>query len=485
MTAGFLRVINRPQVLALSFGAMIGWSWVALTGVWIGNAGPVGAILAFLAGGTALAFVGLVYAELAAAMPLVGGEHVYSMRALGRTASFVCTWAILLGYASVVAFEAVALPTVLAYLVPGFDRGYLWTVAGWDVNASWVATGAIAAVVMIVINILGIRTAARVQLLVVVVIVACGLALVSGAVVTGVAAHLSPAFAGGVAGALSVLAMVPFMFVGFDVIPQSAEEIDMPFRQIGSTLVLSILVAILWYVLIIGAVGLGLSQQERSASSLPTADAATALLGGSWAGKLLVVGGIAGILTSWNAFLIGGSRALFALAQARQVPVVFAKLHPRYRTPVNAILLIGGLAVIAPLFGRPAMVWLVDAGGLGIVTAYAIVALSFIVLRRREPEMERPYRVKRGRLVGWLALGLSIALAVLYLPWSPAALVWPQEWLIVIAWCVLGYALHRLSERGATGPTAPIATSAHKVRSDELLPVSEQPRRAAGVQKDD
>ena len=68
---------------------------------------------AFGIGGGIVIFVGLTYAELAAAMPLVGGEHVYSHRALGRTASFVCTWAILLGYVSVVAFEAVALPTVL------------------------------------------------------------------------------------------------------------------------------------------------------------------------------------------------------------------------------------------------------------------------------------------------------------------------------------------------------------------------------------
>ena len=444
--SGFVRVINRPQVLALAFGAMVGWSWVALTGVWIESAGPAGAMLAFLAGGTALAFVGLTYAELSAAMPLVGGEHVYSKRALGRTASFICTWAILLGYVSVVAFEAVALPTVLEYIVPGFSKGYLWTVAGWDVNATWVATGAIAAVVMVVINVLGIRTASRVQTLVFVIVIVSGLTLMAGAGIKGETASLSPAFAGGLAGTLSVLVMVPFMLVGFDVIPQSAEEIALPFREIGRLLMLSILGAVMFYTLIIAAVSLGLPNVDRRAVSLPTADAAAAVLGGNWAGKLLVVGGVAGIITSWNAFLIGGSRALFALAQAGQVPAVFAKLHPRYHTPVNAILLTGGLAVFAPLFGRPAMVWLVDAGGLGIVTAYAMVALSFLVLRHREPDMERPYRVRNGRLVGYLALTLSIALATLYLPWSPAALVWPEEWAIVIAWCLLGFAFHRLSK---------------------------------------
>ena len=104
------RVLKRREVLALAFGAMIGWSWVALAGVWLESAGSLGAIMAFLIGGAVIAFIGLTYAELASAMPQVGGEHVYSLRALGPGASFVCTWAIIFGYVSVVAFEVVASP---------------------------------------------------------------------------------------------------------------------------------------------------------------------------------------------------------------------------------------------------------------------------------------------------------------------------------------------------------------------------------------
>ena len=92
MTDGrFIRVIRRKEVLALSFGAMVGWSWVALTGNWIDDAGSIGAILAFLFGGIVVVLVGFTYAELASAMPQAGGEHVYSHRALGATASFICT----------------------------------------------------------------------------------------------------------------------------------------------------------------------------------------------------------------------------------------------------------------------------------------------------------------------------------------------------------------------------------------------------------
>ena len=437
----FVRVVDRKGVMALAFGAMVGWSWVALSGNWISGAGSVGAILAFVGGGIAVVFVGFTYAELASAMPKAGGEHVYSHRAMGSTASFICTWAILLGYVSVVAFEAVALPTVSDYLFPGFSRGYLWTVAGWDVEATWALVGVVAAIVMSAINIMGIRTVARLQTLAVILVIVAGVALIAGAVTNGESANMSPLFNNGAKGLLGVLVMVPFMFVGFDVIPQSAEEADMPFADIGRILMLSIAMAVAWYAAIIWAVSMSLPDASRDASSLPTADAAATVFAAAWAGKLLVIGGIAGILTSWNAFLVGGSRALYALARAGQLPAAFGRLHPKFNTPHNAILLIGGLSALAPLFGRPALVWLVDVGGLGIVIAYAMVALSFLILRRREPDMPRPYRVHFATFTGVTALILSLAIALLYLPGSPAALVWPQEWAIVLGWCLLGAVL--------------------------------------------
>jgi amino acid transporter len=411
---------------------------VALTGNWIDGAGSVGAILAFLCGGIVVVFVGLTYAELAAAMPKAGGEHVYSHRALGATASFFCTWAILLGYVSVVAFEAVALPTVAEYLAPGFSRGYLWTVAGWDVQFTWVLVGVVAAIVMTAINVLGIRVAARLQVLATTLVLLVGLLLLGGGFANGEVANMQPLFTSGAKGLLGVLIMVPFMFVGFDVIPQSAEEVDIPFAEIGRLLMVSILMAVAWYIAMIWAVSIGLPDAARQASELPTADATAALLGGSWGGKLLVIGGIGGILTSWNAFLIGGSRAIYALARAGQLPASLGHLHPKYNTPYRAVMLIGALSVFAPLFGRPALVWLVDAGGLGIVIAYAFVASSFLVLRKREPAMDRPYKVRGGKWVGRTALILSLGIALLYMPGSPAALVWPYEWAIVFGWVLLG-----------------------------------------------
>lgn len=450
--SSFLRVLGRRDVVALAFGAMIGWSWVVLTGTWITSAGVVGAITAFLVGGGAIAIVGLTYAELASALPFAGGEHVYSERALGTKASFICTWAIILGYMSVIAFEAVALPTVMSSLVPGLDIGYLWTIAGWEVHASWVATGIAGAIVMTILNVLGVKIVAIVQTLVVVIILVVGFFFVTGATISGTTSNIDPFFIDGISGIAIVLVMVPFMFVGFDIIPQAAEEIDLPFRDIGTALILSVIMAIAWYALIIIGVGMVMDTDALAGADLVTAEA-NALIYGELGGTILLLAGLAGIITSWNALIVGASRAIYAMAKAGMLPHFLAEIHPRYHTPKNAILLIGALSVISPFFGRPALVWLVNAGGLGIVVAYAFVALSFLALRKNEPELERPYTAPGGKATGYLALALSIGIGTLYFPGSPSALIWPQEWSIIFFWIVLGavlFAMSRVSPKSAT-----------------------------------
>lgn len=443
-TSSFLRVLSRKDVVALAFGAMIGWSWVVLTGTWITSAGVAGAIIAFLVGGGAIAIVGLTYAELASALPFAGGEHVYSERALGYRASFICTWAIILGYMSVIAFEAVALPTVMSSLVPGLDIGYLWTIAGWEVHATWVGVGILGAVVMTTINVLGVKMVAIVQTTVVMLILVVGFFFFTGSTLSGNTSNLDPLFIDGLNGIAIVLVMVPFMFVGFDIIPQAAEEIDLPFRDIGTALILSVVMAIAWYALVILGVGMVMNGEQLAGADLVTAEA-NAIIYGDLGGTILLLTGLAGIITSWNALIVGASRAIYAMAKDGMLPHFLGEIHPRYHTPMNAILLIGLLSVISPFFGRPALVWLVNAGGLGIVVAYAFVALSFIALRKNEPELARPYTAPGGIATGYLALVLSIGIGTLYFPGSPSALVWPHEWGIIFFWIILGALLFGLS----------------------------------------
>src|SRR5699024_4331743 len=120
-------------VLFLAMGAMLGWGWVVLSGEWISKAGFLGSITAFMIGGLLVIFIGLTYAELAAAIPETGGGFIFVLRSFGEKTAYIAGWSVLFGYISVIAFEAVALPTVINYLIPVEHVGYLWTLGGWDV----------------------------------------------------------------------------------------------------------------------------------------------------------------------------------------------------------------------------------------------------------------------------------------------------------------------------------------------------------------
>lgn len=434
------KILGRREVLAIAFGAMVGWSWVVLAGEMIVRAGTLGSILAFVIGAVMVWLVGLTYAELTSALSRAGGEIGFTFVALGSTGAFVCGWMLVLAYVAVCAFEAVALPTVVSYLVPGFEAGYLYTVAGWDVNLTWVMVGVAGALLLGVVNYLGIRFAAFAQSLGAGSLLLVGLAFFLPGTIRGDTANLVP-YLTSWEGVLRVVIMTPFLYVGFDVIPQIAEEIDLPFKVVGRIILVAIMVALGWYCLVQWTVGLSLPHGTLADRALPTADAMTAVYGSRWAGRLLVMGGLLGIVTSWNAFFIGASRLLFAMARGGMLPAVFSRLHPRYESPVAVVLVLTVAMALAPFFGRPALVWLVDAGSLATVVAYLFVAVSFLVIRRRHPDLRRPYRIPAPAVVGWLAVTATVFFVLLYLPGSPSALAWPEEWAIVLLWLGLGAGL--------------------------------------------
>ncbi|MDO4976121.1 MAG: APC family permease [Eubacteriales bacterium] len=450
----FDKVFSSWDILVIAFGAMIGWGWVVSSGGWIEKGGVLGAALGFVIGGIMIFFIGLTYAELTAAMPQCGGEHVFSHRAMGSTGSFICTWAIILGYVSVACFEACAFPTIITYLWPGFLKGYLYSVAGFDIYASWLLVAIIIAALITGINIIGAKTAAILQTILTVIIGGAGILLIVASVINGDVANLEgQMFMGESTGSmfkaiLGVAAVTPFYFIGFDVIPQAAEEINVPLKKIGKMLILSVVLAVVFYAFVIIAVGYVMNPEAIAASQagtgLVTADAMAAAFGTPIMAKVIIVGGMCGIITSWNSFMIGGSRAMYSMAESYMIPKFFAKLHPKSKTPINSLVLIGVLTMLAPFAGRKMLVWISDAGNFGCCLAYCMVSLSFLILRKKEPDMERPYKVGPYKFVGFMAVAMSGFMVVMYcIPGSAAGLV-IQEWLMVGAWSLLGVVFYAI-----------------------------------------
>ena len=213
-------------------------------------------------------------------------------------------------------------------------------------------------------------------------------------------------------------------------------------KKIGRILILSIVMAVAFYALIVMSVGYMMSSSEIetsiATSGLVTADAMAKAFNNTMMAKVLIIGGMCGIVTSWNSFLMGGSRALYSMAESYMIPKLFSKLHPKFKTPINALYLVGTLTVLAPFAGRKMLVWIVDAGNFGCCVAYCLVAVSFLIIRKKEPELARPYKVPAYKFVGTMAVLMSGFMVICYMiPASGSALVW-QEWLIAGGWCLLG-----------------------------------------------
>lgn len=439
--------MGTSDILVVAFGAMIGWGWVVTSGRWIQSAGTIGTVIGFIIGGIMIYFVGMTYAELTPAMPKDGGEHVFSYKAFGPTGSFICTWAVILSYTGVVCFEAVSLPAIISSVFPSFNQVYLYSVAGSDVYLTGVILASVCSLGIIVINIFGIKDASILQTVLTVTIAAVGVILFIASVINGDSANLEGQVIAGegfeaIKNIMSVAVIAPFFLFGFDVIPQVAEEINIPLKKIAGVLLLSIICAVAFYGLVVFAVGYALNSSEIAAamqeSGLVTALAMEKMFNSTVMAKVLIVGGFCGVVTSWNSFMIGGSRAIFSMAESRMIPEEFSVLDKKYKTPVNALLLIGVLSLAAPFFGRTMLVWISDVASFACCLVYCMVSMSFIILRKKEPDLNRPYKVKHYKFVGLTASLLSGMIVVLFLvPGSSCTLTF-QEWIIIGGWALLG-----------------------------------------------
>lgn len=450
--------LNMKDVLALAFGTMIGWGWIMLAGSWVGNGGTVGAILAFLLGGFMAMFVGLTYAELTPMLPLAGGELVFAYRAMGYNASWFTGWMITLAYIGVAAWEGPALSNALGFLFKGLlpELGVLYELQGSEVTGMFLLIGCVGAVIMTILNYKGAKASAIFQTTATVAMAIGGIAFFVSSTATGTLDNMEPLFTDGT-GFVAVVLAVPAMFVGFDVIPQAAEEMNIPLGKIGKVMIIAIVMAATWYIIMIVATALStpgdvLAGYNADPDCVPVANAWAYAMGNPVFGKIMIIAAMCGILTSWNGFIVGASRVIFSMARAHMLPRVFAKVHPKYGSPTAAILLVGVITILSPLLGKSALSWFVNAAAFGTVVAYFMVSLSYLILRKKEPTLERPFKVQTaGTLVGILAVGVALFMISLYLPiYSPSPLK-PIEWCIVGGWIVLGIVLFILNKVGENG----------------------------------
>ena len=209
--AALKRHVNLWQAGALALGCIIGWGCFVLPGDFLVTAGPIGAAIGIALGGLLMMLISCSYGVMVTRFPLAGGEFVYAYFTVGRHHAYVCGWFLTLGYLTIVPLNATALALLGKFVFPGvFARGYLYSVAGFDVYAGEIVLASAAIVVFGWFNYRGVKVVGQTQLLLLAVMVAAVLLVATGSILDAGSslANLRPSFAPDRSPLSDVLAMV-------------------------------------------------------------------------------------------------------------------------------------------------------------------------------------------------------------------------------------------------------------------------------------
>lgn len=433
--------IGRFGFFCLAFGAMIGVGWVTAMGSWLREAGPVGSALAFALGGLLMIFIGICYAEVTAMLPLSGGEVAYAYKAFGTFEAFLVGWFLAFGYLSVSAFEAISIGRIISYLFPAADQWPLYTIQGDVLYGSHLLIAVVFVTLITASNYFGVKHSMRIQIYLTVIFIVLVSCIALAGIAGGKISNLQPYFmenpSGGIwSGVIAVFATVPFWLVGFDTIPQGAEEAreSVSPRVIGLMILISIVVAVSFYIILIFSTAMVGDWKSLLGQDLLTSRIYEMQFGSGPLVKSILVAIIIGLLTSWNGFFLAGSRVLFAMGRGRIIHAQWGETHPIHNTPHKSVLFCGVVTMAATFLGRGSMIAFVDVGSLCIAIAFLGVSLSFLRLRSRHRELRRPYLAPGGKWIGYLSVaGSVLILLAITVPGSPATLKWPLEWMILIS----------------------------------------------------
>ena len=431
-TAGWV-LLAGLGVSAVISGDYAGWNFGLAEG---GFGGLLVATLLMAVMYTAMVF-GL--AELGAALPTAGGGYTFARRALGPWGGYATGVAVLIEYA--------VAPAAIATFIGGYveSLGLFGITDGW-----WVYLGVYA--LFIGVHLLGVGEALKVMLVVAAVAVLGLLVFMAGALPefdSGRLLDITPTDAAGASdflpyGVVGVWAAFPFaiwFFLAVEGVPLAAEEARDPARAmprgIVAAMALLVVLALLMLVLTPGAAG----SAAIAESGNPPVDALAA--SGASAGLTDVVNyaGLVGLVASFFSIVYAYSRQTFALSRAGYLPRALSVTNAR-RAPVLALLVPGALGFLLSLTGQGAT--LLNMAVFGATVSYVLMMVSHIVLRRREPDLHRPYRTPGGTATTGVALVLAAAAVVAtFLVDSTAALWTLGAYALFLAWFAL-YSRHHL-----------------------------------------
>ena len=477
------RKLNPMNVWAIAFGCVIGWgSFINPGKKFLSTSGVAGTAIAMILGALVMIIIAFSYAYMVPKYPKAGGEFTFTKNCFGKNLAFLCGWFLTVAYLTNVPMNS----TAIGLIVDGLDGpadilkfGFHYTIAGFDIYMGEMMLAMGVLILFGWLNIIGVQKAAFVQTILSSLLILCVFTLFIAALVSSKAQgiHMEPIWgfdkadaiaAGattanigdyahkGTAGVLSAIlatfAIAPWAYVGFDAIPQAAEEFNFSFKKVSFIMIIAIVFGCFVYTSnnTVAAAALANWPDRVMAGEWVVLVAAEELLGGF--GKILVGLGVScAVLSGIMGFYLASSRLMYSMSREGYLPEWFGRVDKKYGTPKNAMIFCIIVSLSGPILGREALGWFVDMSAIGASIGYFFTAASTLITTRRFGD-GTPF-LKAMAITGIVFSMIFMILQLIPIPGLNGVHFGKESYIMLIIWIAIGavfYAMQRknFSDRG-------------------------------------
>jgi APA family basic amino acid/polyamine antiporter len=459
---GLKRTLGAMNLIALGIGAIIGAGLFARTADAIAERAGPSVTLAYVVAAVGCAFAGLCYAELASLIPIAGSAYTYAYATMGEFMAWIIGWDLVLEYAVGAATVAIAwsayLNNLLSFAAPSLVVPYQWCHSPWDsttLPSGEVVQGIMnlpAVFILLVLTMLLIRGTQQsafvngliviLKVSIVILVIVFGWGFINPAnhtpYIPDAGSYVNRQGIehnyGGLLGILGAAGVVFFAYIGFDAVSTAAQEAKNPKRDMPIGILGSLVICTLLYIGFSHVLS-GLAPIEDFRTHGREASVAYAITnympGYEWLSKLVTVAILAGFSSVILVMLLGQSRVFYSMSRDGLVPKIFSDIHPKYRTPSKSNWLFFGFTSVFAAFFPDTIVG--EMTSIGTLFAFILVCIGVWILRVREPNLQRGFKVPMLPVVS--TLGVLVCGAMIY------GLEW-HNWLRLVVWLGFGLILY-------------------------------------------
>ena len=475
------RTLTPMHVWAIAFGCVIGWgSFINPGKKFLTNSGVAATAIAMVLGALVMIIIAFSYAYMVPKYPKAGGEFTFTKMCFGKTLAFICGWFLVVAYLTNVPMNSTAIGLIVDGLDGGADIlkfGFHYTIAGFDIYMGEMLLASAILILFGYLNIIGVQKAAIVQTILSTLLVTCVFTLFVAALVSSKAkgvnmepiwgfdkkaamaanattANINEFAHAGTAGILSAIlatfAIAPWAYVGFDAIPQAAEEFNFSFKKVSFIMIIAIVFGCFVYVSnnTVAAAALENWPDRVMAGEWVVLVAATELLGSF--GKILVgVGVSCAVLSGIMGFYLASSRLMYSMSRDGYLPEWFGRVDPRYGTPRNAMIFCVIVSLSGPILGREALGWFVDMSAIGASIGYFFTSAATLITARKNGDGTS--FLKAMAIAGIVFSTIFMILQLIPIPGLSGVHFGKESYIMLLIWIAIGLVFYAMQHKFFTG----------------------------------